>query len=280
MTSDRRTPGLSAFSRNTITSAQYASHGSQLRSSHQSSLQTQLSVFQSLLHQFSVTHAKEIRSNPTFRAEFARMCNAIGVDPLVSSNSKKPGSAGGVGSLWTQMLGSSVNDFYFELAVRVVEVCRVTRAENGGMMAVSEIANRVRKGRGIGGGMEVSEYVDMSIQTRKLFINAHVCGCCRDDVLRAVQSLEPLSSGFTVMKVGPKQIIRSVPKELNLDQSRVLEAVQVIGYVTVSMLQLNLRWSRARARAVIDDLVADSLLWVDSQADEVEYWTPQELGGA
>lgn len=153
---DRRKPGVAAFSRSTITSAQYASHGDQLRSNQKSSLDTQLSVFQGLLHQFSVSHAKEIRSNPTFRAEFARMCNAIGVDPLASSNTKKSGSGG---SLWSQMLGGSVNDFYFELAVRVVEVCRQTRAENGGMMAVNEVAKRVQKGRGIGGGMEVSEYV-------------------------------------------------------------------------------------------------------------------------
>lgn len=277
MANDRRTPGLSAFSRNTITSAQYASHGSQLRSSHQSSLQTQLSVFQSLLHQFSVSHAKDIRSNPTFRAEFARMCNAIGVDPLVSSHSKKPGHGGGIGSLWAQMLGSSVNDFYFELAVRVVEVCRDTRAENGGMIAVGEIANRVRKGKGIGGSMEVSEYVQLYNKfTWLCSIKAHRCS---DDVLRAVESLKPLGSGFTVKALGSKQVVRSVPKELNRDQSKVLEAAQVVGYATVSMLQLNLKWSRARAVAVLDDLVADSLLWVDLQAIETEYWTPQELGG-
>ena len=38
-------------------------------------------VFRSLLQQFASTHAKDIRSNPTFRAEFARMCSAIGVEP-------------------------------------------------------------------------------------------------------------------------------------------------------------------------------------------------------
>lgn len=252
MASERRTPGLSAFSRNTLTSAQYASHGNQLRQNHLQSLQTQLSVFQELLHQFSKTHAKDIKSNPQFRAEFARMCNAIGVDPLVSSNTRKPTSGEGAGSFWAQMLGGSVNDFYFELAVRVVEVCRDTRAENGGMIAVSEVAQRVQKGRGIGGGMEVSE----------------------DDVLRAVKSLEPLASGFSVMPLGTKKMIRSVPKELNPDQAVVLEAVQVLGYVTVSMLQINLRWNRARAKAVLDDLVEDALLWVDTQAEETEYWTP------
>lgn len=87
------------------------------------------------------------------------MCNAIGVDPLASSNtSSRKGKGNGSGSVWAQMLGGSVNDFYFELAVRVVEVCRDTRKENGGMIAVGEVRQRVQKGRGIGGGMEVSEY--------------------------------------------------------------------------------------------------------------------------
>jgi ESCRT-II complex subunit VPS22 len=184
------------------------------------------------------------------------MCNAIGVDPLVISggSTKKPGNK--EGGSWRDVLGggsaASVNDFYYELAVRVVEVCKSTRAENGGMMAVAEIAQRVQKGRGIGGGMEVSD----------------------DDVLRAVKSLEPLASGFKVMKLGSKQMVRSVPKELNTDQAIVLEVVQVLGYVTVSMLQVNLKWGRARSVAVIDDLVAGSLVWVDMQGEEMEFWTP------
>ena len=51
---------------------------------------------------------------------------------------------------------------------RVVEVCREARAENGGIMAVMEVQKRVEKGRGIGGGMEVSEYVQQLV---RLFTN-------------------------------------------------------------------------------------------------------------
>lgn len=271
MASNRRGVGLSAFSSSALSSAQYAQHGTTLRQSHSDSLQTQLSVFQQLLHQFSITHGKDIRSNPTFRAEFARMCNAIGVDPLASSNSSSRKGRGDGGSVWAQMLGGSVNDFYFELAVRVVEVCRDTRKENGGMIAVGEVKQRVQKGRGIGGGMEVSEYVATLVLK---FLELAAESNDRDDILRAVKSLEPLGSGFTIMKLGAKQMIRSVPKELNPDQSVVLEAIQLLGYVTVSMLQINLHWERARAVAVIDDLVADSLLWVDLQCEETEYWSP------
>lgn len=268
MSSSRRGVGLSAFSNATINNA-YANHGTSLRNQHVESLQTQLSVFQQLLHQFSITHAKEIRSNPTFRAEFARMCNAIGVDPLASSHTTKDGKGGG--SFWASMLGGSVNDFYFELAVRVVEVCRGSRAENGGMMGIEEVKRVVQKGRGVGGGMEVSEYVAPPSDSTVPYL---VLTVISDDIRRAVKSLEPLGSGFTIVEIGSTPMIRSVPKELNTDQSTVLEAVQVQGFVTVSMLQINLNWEKARASAVVEDLVVDSLLWVDLQCDETEYWTP------
>ncbi|KAL4875450.1 EAP30/Vps36 family-domain-containing protein [Aspergillus karnatakaensis] len=270
--STRRGVGLSAFTHRNATTQSYASHGATLRNSHTTSLQTQLSVFQSLLHTFALEHSETIKSNPTFRAEFARMCNVIGVDPLAASNVKGKhgggrgststlrggeGSSSGVGSFWTQIMGGDMNDFYFEVAVRVVELCRETRGVNGGLLGVEECRERVGKGRVIGGGLEVSD----------------------DDVLRAVSSLEPLGSGFSIIHVGRKQYIRSIPKELNTDQATVLEAIQVLGYVSVSMLQVNLEWEKARAQTVIDDLLADGLVWVDLQCAEKEYWSPQGLLG-
>lgn len=96
----------------------------------------------------------------------------------------------------------------------------------------------------------------------------------RDDVLRAVATLKPLGSSYSVIKVGNKSYIRSVPKELNTDQSSVLEAAQVLGYVSVSMLMVNLRWTRARAQTAVEDLLGEGMLWVDKQAHEWEYWSP------
>ena len=84
------------------------------------------------------------------------MCSAIGVDPLASSSKKG-------GSFWAEMLGTSVNDFYFELAVRVVEVCRRTREENRGLIAVEEVRDRIMKqDEKFGGGGNISEYVTFS----------------------------------------------------------------------------------------------------------------------
>jgi len=247
----RRGVGLGAFTNKNATAQSFAAHGSSLKSANAAALQAQLEVFQSLLHNFALEHAATIKSNPTFRAEFARMCNAIGVDPLAGSNVKGKKAD----SLWAKVLGHDVNDFYFSVAVRVVELCQSTRDENGGLLGVKECCDSVAKGKAIGGGLQLSE----------------------DDILRAVKALEPLGSGFSVITIANKQFIRSVPKELNTDQSTVLEVLQLLGSVTVSLLQVNLGWEKARAVTVLEDLLADSLVWVDLQCTESEYWSPQGL---
>lgn len=253
----RRTPGLSSLTSSRLQTHHYTAHGAALRNRHAETLQTQLTVFQSLVHNFALTHAKDIRANPEFRAEFARMCSALNIDFLASSYHKDTKGEGG--SVWAQLLGGSVNDFYFNLGVLIVEECRATRSENGGLISVHDLRARISRGRqgSIGGQMAVLD----------------------DDIKRAVDSLAPLGSCFTTMKIGHRELIRSVPKELNTDQSTVLEAIQLLGHVTISMLQLNLGWERPRAHAVIDDLMADSLVWLDSQADEKEYWSPAFISG-
>ncbi|KFH43935.1 Vacuolar-sorting protein-like protein [Hapsidospora chrysogenum ATCC 11550] len=248
----RKGVGIGAFDRSRLTSAHFASHGSNLRATNTEALSTQLSVFRSLLQQFAQTHAKDIRSDPAFRAQFARMCTAIGVDPLASSAGGGGSDGGGGGGLWAQLLGGSVNDFYFELAVRVVEVCSRTRGENGGLIGLRELTERVSRGR-MEGSAAISE----------------------DDVRRAVGTLKPLGGGYAVLRVGRREYVRSVPRELGTDQAAVVEAAQVLGYVSVGMLRDNLGWEGARCRTVIDDLVSRGMLWVDKQTGgEWEYWSP------
>ncbi|KAK8922323.1 hypothetical protein H634G_00454 [Metarhizium anisopliae BRIP 53293] len=248
----RKGVGIGAFDRSRLTSAHYASHGSSLRANNAQALETQLAVFRSLLQQFAQTHAKDIRSDPSFRAQFARMCTAIGVDPLSSSSSSGGGPGG---SIWAQLLGKTVNDFYFELAVRIVEMCSATRGENGGLIGLREVRERLSLGRvdSSGNSSDISE----------------------DDVRRTVETLKPLGGSYGIVRVGRKEYIRSVPRELSNDQVAAVEAAQVLGYVSVSMLCDNLSWERARCRTVIDDLVAEGMLWVDKQTGgEWEYWSP------
>jgi ESCRT-II complex subunit VPS22 len=151
-----------------------------------------------------------------------------------------------------------MTDFYFNLGIRIVEVCRETRAENGGLISITDLMQHIQRGRGIGSGMVVTP----------------------DDIARAVEALAPLGSCFSIMRIGHGTLIRSVARELNGDQATVLEAIQVLGYVTVGMLQVNLGWERARGVAVVEDLMAASLVWVDTQAGENEYWSPAFITAA
>lgn len=208
------------------------------------------------------------------------MCNAIGVDPLAASNAKgKSGKVTGKGSWWAQLRkADDESELHLRLAMRVVEICRASRNENGGLLGVEGCKEKVKKGQGIGGKLDITEYVgclvmyisDSLKSQKRLSISLSTS----DDILRAVGSLKPLGSGFSIVKVGSKQMIRSIPKELSTDQSRVLEAIQVLGYVTVVMLVDNLGWENERAETVLEDLLADSLVWIDLQTEEKEYWAP------
>ncbi|KAF3037374.1 hypothetical protein E8E12_007237 [Didymella heteroderae] len=266
----RRTPGLSSLSSTRLQTHHYTNHGAKLRTNTAASLETQLSVFQSLVHNFALTHSKDIRANPAFRAEFARMCTALNIDFLASSYHRdgKPGAASKSSgsssssksgeSIWASLLGGSVNDFYFNLGVTIVDVCRATRAENGGLISLTDLRGHIARGRAIGSGMDVSDA----------------------DIEQAVRALRPLGGAYGITTIGHRKLVRSVPKELNTDQATVLEACQVLGYVTVSMLCVNLDWGRPRAVAVVEDLLAESLVWVDCAAGEKEYWSPAFIGGA
>ncbi|KAK1316411.1 hypothetical protein QJS10_CPA05g02293 [Acorus calamus] len=47
-----------------------------------------------------------------------------------------------------------------------------------------------------------------------------------DDCLRAINKLKILGSGFEVISVGKKKLVRSVPTELNKDHNEILELAQ------------------------------------------------------
>lgn len=211
-------------------------------------LNTQLEVFQNALTYFATEHADEIRTNPKFRSEFARMCTAIGIDPLASSSSNKKS-----GSLFANVLGKDINDFYFELAVRIIEICRLTRDANGGLIGVNEVITRLKSSK------TLLKPADVTI----------------DDVERAVESCKDLGSGLALVTYGGEKMIRSLPNELNNNQATVLEACQAMGYVSVSILRDNFNWNRVRSETTLDDMVSAGLLWVDDQGIEREYWTPQ-----
>lgn len=238
--------GLAAFEN---TSALYEELGQDLLENEARQLETQLSVFQAALQYFAQQHGHKIRTNSAFRHQFAQMCSAIGVDPLAGSSLNKKSA-----SLWSSLLGRQVNDFYFELAVRVIELCRQTRNENGGLISVKEVQSRLG---------------DMSTQSSAIDVTC-------DDIETSVASLKSLGNGFDLVTMGNTRMIRSVPSELNKDQASILEACQALGYVSLGILADNLDWTRERSQAAIDDLLRAGMIWVDEvEGQPLLYWIPR-----
>ncbi len=242
--------GLASLDGLERTTQQFSELGTSLIERQSQELSTQLEVFQSALANFATEHRNEIRENPKFRSEFTKMCNSIGVDPLASSSNRK----GNDKSFWASLLGKDVNDFYYELGVKIIEICRFTRNENGGIISVKEVSRRLTE-------------KSLNNITEPILVT-------EDDIEQAVKQLEVLGQGITIESLGNKNMIRSIPKEISNDQNSVLEACSIMGHISVSMLRDNLGWSRYRCLTLLQDMVASGILWIDDQPRETLYWTP------
>ncbi|KAL0088055.1 EAP30/Vps36 family-domain-containing protein [Phycomyces blakesleeanus] len=205
-------------------------------------LQSQIEVFKSNLEEFAWKHRKDIRKDPTFRSHFQRMCATIGVDPLASNK-----------GFWADLLG--VGDFYYELGIQIIEGCMATRTRDGGLTELGDLKRRLDNARSKEGRQEKQDIT-------------------MDDIVRAIKTLKPLSGGFEVLEIGERKMVRSMPKELDKDQSALLLLAQKQGYVNRPMIQQSLGWEDARTQTGLQHLLQDGLAWIDDQAEVDTYWIP------
>ncbi|XP_003383211.1 PREDICTED: vacuolar-sorting protein SNF8-like [Amphimedon queenslandica] len=238
MASRRR--GIGAIDKSRIDKAKFAAKGTEIADLQLSHIAGQLETFKKHLEEFASKHKNEIRKNPEFRNHFQQMCARIGVDPLASSK-----------GFWAQTLG--VGDFYYELGVQIIEICLATRERNGGLMTFEELKKHVTKS-GSKTRQDVSE----------------------EDLARAIKKLRVLGGGFTVIPVGGRRLVQSVPGELNMDHTAVLQKAESTAFISKSVLINELKWSEVRAQSVLDHLVREGMAWIDDQASDGErlYWFP------
>uniref|UniRef100_A0A8C4QE22 Vacuolar-sorting protein SNF8 n=1 Tax=Eptatretus burgeri TaxID=7764 RepID=A0A8C4QE22_EPTBU len=199
----------------------------------------QLETFRGHLEQFASKHKQDIRKSPQFRMQFQNMCAAIGVDPLASGK-----------GFWSEMLG--VGDFYYELGVQIVEVCLALRHRNGGLMMLDELHKRVLKSRG-----KLAQDVS------------------QDDLIRAIKKLKVLGNGFSMIQMGGSYLVQSVPAELNMDHTTVLQLAEENGYTSAAEVKAALKWEPERIDHILTYLLREGLAWLDIQAtDGPQYWFP------
>ena len=215
------------------------------------------------LSEFAKKHKKEIQEDPAFRKKFLEMCAPIGVDPL---SSKK--------GFWDGVLG--IGEFYYELAVKVAEVCLASRSRNGGIMSIAEVQSILMK-RG----------------TKFCFSDSQKKGSkySKDDIVTAIGKLSKLGSGFRTVKIGNSMMVISVPTELDNDHMEVIKIAQdiaeggtswfhasqqrAIGEVTMEDVERVTGWDQERSKRALDLLLSEGMAWLDIHQGIEHYWFPR-----
>ncbi|KAI9281891.1 EAP30/Vps36 family-domain-containing protein [Sporodiniella umbellata] len=243
----RRPVGLANVRHREKLDRDYQQVGDSMAAQELEQLQKQMETFKINLQEFAQKHRKDIRKDPTFRAHFQKMCANIGVDPLASNK-----------GFWADLLG--VGDFYYELGIQIIEACIMSRSNDGGLTELDEIMKRVKTMRGVDDGNRNSGKQLQQIT--------------EDDLIRAIKTLKPLSGGYEVLLIGDKKLVRSIPKELDKDQSALLLLAQKSGYVTIDMIQKELGWHKERINSATLHLLSDGIAWIDTFEGIDSYWIP------
>ncbi|XP_018331286.1 vacuolar-sorting protein SNF8 [Agrilus planipennis] len=239
----RRRAGIGAINKQKLELEKFKEKGNEIQEVQLEEMSKQLEVFKVNLEDFAAKHKSEIKKNPEFRKQFQEMCASIGVDPLASGK-----------GFWS-VLG--IGDFYYELAVQIVEVCLATSYKNGGLISLDELRSRLIKARG-----QSKHHQEIS----------------QDDLLRAARKLRVLGKGFSVISVGKgKYMVQSIPGELSMDHTAILQQMSDANesFTSVSMLTRRLKWEEGRAQKALDHMIKEGLAWVDLQdSSEKLYYFP------
>ncbi|KAI4497626.1 hypothetical protein M0802_007166 [Mischocyttarus mexicanus] len=239
----RRKAGIGAIHKQKLEQEKYKDKGTEIQENQLEQMTKQMDTFRVNLEEFATKHKNEIKKNAQFRRQFTEMCASIGVDPLASGK-----------GFWS-VLG--IGDFYYELAVQIVEVCMAMNYKNGGLISLDELRTRLIQARG-----RRKEHQEIT----------------NEDLLAASKKLKIFGNGFTIIPIGRgKYLVQSVPGELSMDHTAVLQQASLSGnaHVSRSMLENELKWERERAQKALDHMVKEGLAWFDGQGEnEALYWFP------
>ncbi|XP_033215730.1 vacuolar-sorting protein SNF8 [Belonocnema kinseyi] len=239
----RRKAGIGAIHKQKLEQEKYKDKGTEIQENQFEQMTKQMETFRVNLEEFATKHKTEIKKNAQFRRQFTEMCASIGVDPLASGK-----------GFWS-VLG--IGDFYYELAVQIVEVCLATNYKNGGLISLDELRERLVQARG-----RRKEHQDIT----------------NEDLLAAAKKLKIFGNGFSVVPIGRgKYLVQSVPGELSMDHTAVLQQVSLSGnaFASKNILEKELKWGGERAQKALDHMVKEGLAWLDNQGEkETLYWFP------
>jgi len=232
----RKRPGVAGLKKTAEQKKVFKERGQVLTETKLSQMGDQLKIFKENLERFAQKYKQQINKDPELRKHFNDMCVKINVDPLASQK-----------GFWAELLG--IGDFYYELGIQIIEVCIKARAENGGLMDLDDLLQRI--------------------------IKAKAQAISKDDIERAVDKLKTLGNGFQLLNIGNKKMVQSVPCELSSDHTTALGLAQDTAFITPSKLKQQLNWTEDRINVTLNLLLQEGMAWIDTQAkDEPQYWFP------
>lgn len=226
----RRGVGVGALKHAQQRKSDLALHGREISARDVEAMREQVAVFRERLEEFARSHKRDINRDPVLRKRFHEMCTRIGVDPLASQK-----------GFWAQTLG--VGDFYYELAVQIIDVCVRTRHRNGGFLEIGALCNHLNS---------IRPKTAQTVST--------------DDIERSLGKIKILGSGFQVTTIQDSlKIVQSVPLELNHDHAVVLQtaSAEPSRALTVERLCSVLKWDRTRSLQALEFLEHAAMAWID-----------------
>lgn len=217
--------GVSAVKGRKTDMEKYNKLGKEMEDAKISKVKDLMDVFQTALTDFASKHRDRINRDPEFRMQFHKMCISVGVDPLASNK-----------GFWADLLG--VGDFYFELGVKIIEITVQTRSLNGGIMNLKEVLS--------------------ILQTR---VRQNVI---EEDVVRAIEKVQTLGSGFRLARLGRNTVLISVPMEINSDHEILMTVAQSHDGMFSLDIMISLHgWTLERFNYLVVPLLQDGMIWVD-----------------
>jgi ESCRT-II complex subunit VPS22 len=153
-----------------------------------------------------------------------------------------------------------VGDFYFELGIKIIQICLQTRSANGGIITLRELVARVRE----------KQRLAEAARKRRSSTSSQTTQISSEDVMRSIEKLEILGKGFSLVHTGKKSepMVLSVPLEVNRDHGELMTVAQEIGYVSQATMQSLYGWTTERFEQSIVPLLQEGIVWVDDQNGE------------
>ncbi len=229
----RRKVGVAAIKARQEDKEKYSKVGNQLETEKLTSVQDTLTNFKTSLTEFARKHKSRINQDPEFRQQFHQMCISVGVDPLASGK-----------GFWADLLG--IGDFYYELSVKILNICLQTRSINGGIITLKDLLHRLRDYHGN---------------------NQSIMRINREDLLRALEKVSVLGNSIRVVSLpSNEKVVLSIPMEINVEHEIIINyAMESNGCIPRDQFLLSSNWTLDRFHRVLNPLIEEGAVWVDNR---------------